>query len=88
MNPCAAQFPVSCTQSAQKVMRNGAPDDAVFVADVALGSSGSLDAALKGADALIIATSAVPQVRSLARAGARFKYTVTVSENRVRTCDN
>ena len=49
-------------QSAQKVVRNGAPGDAVFVADVALGRSGALDSALQGSDALIIATSAVPQV--------------------------
>ena len=61
----------SRVQSAQKVMRNGAPDDAVFVADVALGSSGSLDAALEGADALIIATSAVPQVPSSSRSARR-----------------
>lgn len=54
--------PVSRLQSAQKVVRSGAPSDAVFVADVALGRSGALDTALQSSDALIIATSAVPQV--------------------------
>ncbi len=40
------------------------PADALMVADVAKGRTPELDAAMDGADALIIASSAVPQARA------------------------
>ena len=53
---------LAARQGKQKAVSSGVPADAVVVADVAKGRTPELDAALKGADSLIIATSAVPQV--------------------------
>ena len=57
-------------QSAQKLQQgSGLSTDATFVADIANGSSSSLDQALQGADALVIATSAVPKLKGERKEG-------------------
>ncbi len=47
------------------------PADAVVVADVAKGQTPELDAAMQGAQALIIASSAVPQVSFIPSVGVQ-----------------
>ena len=49
-------------QGKEKALGGGVPADAVVVADIAKGQTPELDAAMQGAQALIIASSAVPQV--------------------------
>ena len=51
-------------QGREKALGGGVPADAIVVADVAKGQTPELDAAMQGAQALIIASSAVPQVSS------------------------
>jgi hypothetical protein len=52
-------------QSKSKVTSAGISDSAVFIADISGPSAASLAAALDGADALVIATSGIPQIRPL-----------------------
>lgn len=51
-------------QSAGKLKGEGVPEESLFVGDVVKGTD-ALKRSLAGADALVIATSAVPQIKPL-----------------------
>ncbi|GAB4818937.1 hypothetical protein N2152v2_005983 [Parachlorella kessleri] len=51
--------------SAKQLKEWGANDDEILVGDILTSGSGLLDRAMEGADALVIATSAVPQIKPL-----------------------
>ena len=65
-SPCRESRPFSVCgrwQSAQKVQQDsGLPAEATFTADIVQESDADLCTAMKGVDALIIATSAKPQI--------------------------
>ncbi len=56
---------VDCVQSAKQLKEWGANDDEILVGDILTSGSGLLARAMEGADALVIATSAVPQIKPL-----------------------
>lgn len=73
-----APFPAHRAQGKAKVVSSGAPADAVAVADVAKGRTAEMNAAMAGASALIIASSAVPQVPYAAPDAARVLTKVSM----------
>ena len=56
---------MACVQSAKQLKDWGASDGDIFVGDIVTSGSGLLEKAVVGADALVIATSAVPQIKPL-----------------------
>lgn len=54
-----------CMQSRSTLSGLGVADNAIFSADISKGDAAALTAAFSGADSLVIATSAVPQIRYL-----------------------
>ena len=59
-------------QSAKKLEAEGVPSDTLFIGDIVEGTR-ELQRALQGADALVISTSAVPQIKplSIIKVGSR-----------------
>ena len=56
---------MDCLQSAKQLKDWGASDNDIFVGDIVTSGSALLEKAVEGADALVIATSAVPQIKPL-----------------------
>lgn len=67
---CANMSAHACAQSGKRLEAEGVPSGALYCGDI-LKDSGALERALQGADALVIATSAVPQIKPLSVAKAR-----------------